>query len=157
MWNFDKHYHFIGDSGGAGQGYGLGAAVGAALAHREHKRLVVNVQGDGDMMYGPGGIWTAAHHNIPLLTVMHNNRAYHQEIMHVQRVGNWRDRGLGRANIGTTLEKPHINFAMMAKSMGVEGIGPIGDPKELAPALKRAVQIAKAGEPVLVDVLTQPR
>ena len=157
MWNFDKPYHFIGDSGGAGQGYGLGAAVGAALAHREHKRLVVNIQGDGDMMYGPGGIWTAAHHNIPLLTVMHNNRAYHQEIMHVQRVGNWRDRGVGRAAIGTTLENPHINFAMMAKSMGVEGIGPIGDPKELGPALKRAVQIAKAGEPVLVDVLTQPR
>ena len=53
MWNFDKPYHFIGDSGGAGQGYGLGAAVGAALAHREHKRLVVNIQGDGDMMYRP--------------------------------------------------------------------------------------------------------
>ena len=157
MWNFDKPYHFIGDSGGAGQGYGLGAAVGAALAHREHKRLVVNIQGDGDMMYGPGGIWTAAHHNIPLLTIMHNNRAYHQEVMHVQRVGNWRDRGVGRAAIGTTIEKPFINFAMMAKSMGVEGIGPIGDPKELGPALKRAVQVAKAGEPVLVDVLTQPR
>ena len=157
MWNFDKPYQFIGDSGGAGQGYGLGAAVGAALAHREHKRLVVNIQGDGDMMYGPGGIWTAAHHNIPLLTIMHNNRAYHQEVMHVQRVGNWRDRGVGRAAIGTTIEKPFINFAMMAKSMGVEGIGPIGDPKELGPALKRAVQVAKAGEPVLVDVLTQPR
>ena len=157
MWNFDKPYQFIGDSGGAGQGYGLGAAVGAALAHREHKRLVVNIQGDGDMMYGPGGIWTAAHHNIPLMTIMHNNRAYHQEIMHVQRVGNWRDRGIGQSKIGTTIENPHINFAMMAKSMGVEGIGPIGDPKDLGPALKRAVQIAKAGEPVLVDVLTQPR
>ena len=157
IWKFEKPWQFIGDSGGAGQGYGLGAAVGAALAHREHKRLVVNIQGDGDMMYGPGGIWTAAHHNIPLLTIMHNNRAYHQEVIHVQRVGNWRDRGVGRASIGTTIENPHINFAMMAKSMGVEGIGPIGDPKDLGPALRRAVQIAKAGEPVLVDVLTQPR
>jgi hypothetical protein len=41
--------------------------------------------------------------------------------------------------------------------MGVQGIGPINDPKELGPALKRAVQIVKAGEPVVVDSVTQPR
>ena len=31
------------------------------------------------MMYAPGVLWTAAHHRIPMLTIMHNNRAYHQE------------------------------------------------------------------------------
>ena len=157
IWNFDKPYQYIGDSGGAGQGYGMGAAIGAALAHREHGRLVVNLQGDGDLMYGPGAIWSAVHHKIPLLTVMHNNRAYHQEIMHVQRVGNWRDRGVDRAHIGTTIDNPHVDFATLAKSMGMEGIGPISDPKDLGAAFRRAVQIVKAGEPVLVDVVSQPR
>ena len=54
-------------------------------------------------------------------------------------------------------EKPFINLAMMAKFMGVECIGPIDDPKELGPALKRAMQMAKAGERELVDVLSHPR
>ncbi len=157
MWNFDKPYQYIGDSGGAGQGYGMGAAIGAALAHREHGRFVVNLQGDGDLMYGPGAIWTAVHHKIPLLTVMHNNRAYHQEVMHVQRVGNWRERGADRAHIGTTIDNPHVDYATLAKSMGMQGFGPIENPADLGPALKKAVEIVKAGEPVLVDVVSQPR
>lgn len=157
LWNFDKSYQYIGDSGGAGQGYGMGAAIGAALAHREHGRLVVNVQGDGDLLYGPGAIWSAVHHKIPLLTIMHNNKGYHQEVMHVQRVGNWRNRGADRAHIGTKIQNPDVDFVTLAKSMNMAGIGPISDPAELGPALKRAVAMVKAGEPVLVDVHTQPR
>ena len=133
------------------------ASVGAALAHREHGRLSINLQPDGDMMYAPGIVWTAVHHKIPLLTVMHNNRAYHQEVMHVQRVGLWRDRGVDRAYIGTTIDNPNIDFATLAKSMGMEGIGPIENPADLAPALKRAVAMVKEGRPILVDVVTQPR
>ena len=157
IWNFDKPYQYIGHSGGAGQGYAMPAAVGAALAHREHGRFSVALQPDGDMMYAPGIIWTAVHHKIPLLTVMHNNRAYHQEVMHVQRIGNWRDRGIDRAHIGTTIDNPFIDFATLAKSMGMAGIGPIENPADLAPTLKKAVAMVKAGEPVLVDVVTQPR
>ena len=44
-------------------------------------------------MYAPGVLWTAAHHRIPLLSVMHNNRAYHQEVMHIQRMANRHQRG----------------------------------------------------------------
>lgn len=157
IWDFDKPYQYIGHSGGAGQGYAMPAAVGAALAHREHGRLAINIQPDGDMMYAPGIIWTAVHHKIPLLTVMHNNRAYHQEVMHVQRIGNWRDRGVDRAHIGTTIDNPFIDFATLAKSMGMASMGPIQNPADLAPALKRAVAMVKAGEPVLVDAVTQPR
>jgi thiamine pyrophosphate-dependent acetolactate synthase large subunit-like protein len=157
LWNFDKPYQFIGDSGGAGQGYGMGAAIGAALAHREHGRLVVNVQGDGDLMYGPGALWTAVHHKIPLLTIMHNNKGYHQEVMHVQRMGNWRNRGIERASIGTKIQNPDVDFATLAKSMGMASFGPVSDPNELGAVLKRAVAMVKAGEPVLVDVVMQPR
>jgi acetolactate synthase I/II/III large subunit len=133
------------------------AAVGAALAHREHCRLSISLQPDGDLMYAPGIIWTAVHHKIPLLTVMHNNRAYHQEVMHVQRVGNWRDRGIERAHIGTTIDRPFIDYATLARSMGMAGIGQIDNPGDLGAALRRAVAMVKAGEPVLVDAVTQPR
>ncbi len=157
IWNIEEHYQFNGGSGGAGGGYGLPAAVGAALAHRSEGRLVVNIQSDGDMMYAPGALWTAVHHKIPLLTVMHNNRAYHQEFMHLQRMSNRRNRGVDRAHIGTTIRDPFIDYAKLAQSMGMLGIGPIEDPKDLAPALKRAVQVVKAGDPVLIDVVSEPR
>ena len=69
-------------------------------------QLSVNLQNDGDMMYAPGVLWTAAHHKIPLLSVMHNNRAYHQEVMHLQRMANRHQRDITTAGIGTTLLDP---------------------------------------------------
>jgi len=77
--------------------------------------------------------------------------------MHVQRVADRRDRVLNDGPIGTRIVGPEIDYASLAKSMGVWGSGPITDPNELAPALKRAVEVVKAGEPALVDVVTQPR
>ena len=157
LWAFEKHYQFIGGAGGYGVGYGAPAAVGAALANRKHGRLSINIQCDGDLMYAPGVLWTAAHHRIPLLTIMHNNRAYHQEVMHLQRMGNRHNRGVDRAGIGTTIADPNIDFAKLAQSMGVHAEGPITDPNELGPAIGRAIQVVEHGEPALVDVITQPR
>ena len=157
LWAFDKHYQFIGGAGGYGVGYGAPAAVGAALANRKHARLSVNIQCDGDLMYAPGVLWTAAHHRIALLNIMHNNRAYHQEMMHLQRMANRHNRGITRAGIGTTMNDPNIDFAKLAQSLGVHGEGPISDPKDLGPAIRRAIEIVERGEPALVDVVTQPR
>jgi acetolactate synthase-1/2/3 large subunit len=157
LWAFDKHHQYIGNAGGYGIGYNAPASVGAALANRKHGRLSVNIQCDGDLMYAPGVLWTAAHHRIPLLTVMHNNRAYHQEVMQVQIMANRHSRGIDRANIGTTLSDPPIDYAKLAQSMGVYAEGPISDPKDLGPAITRAIQVVKRGEPALLDVLTQPR
>ena len=161
IWPMQKHYHHLGHSGGYGLGYNLSAAVGAALANRAHGRFSVNLQPDGDFLYSPGVLWTAAHHQIPMLTVMHNNRGYHQEVMHVQRLSNRRDRvaSLGKTlgPIGTSIEAPDIDYAKLASSMGWWSAGPIKDPAELAPTLKRAVEVVKSGQPALVDVWTQPR
>jgi thiamine pyrophosphate-dependent acetolactate synthase large subunit-like protein len=157
LWSFDKPYQFIGASGGAGVGYGAPAAVGAALAHKKHGRLVVNIQADGDLMYAPGVLWTAAHHQIPLLSVMHNNRAYHQEVMHIQRMANRHQRGIAAAGIGTTIENPNIDFAGLARSLGMYAEGPVTDPGDLAPAIRKALDVVKRGEPALVDVVSQPR
>jgi acetolactate synthase I/II/III large subunit len=157
LWNFDKYYQYIGGSGGFGVGYGAPAALGAALANKKHGRLSVNIQNDGDLMYAPGVLWTAAHHRIPLLSIMHNNRAYHQEVMHVQRMADRHNRGIDRASIGTTITDPNIDYAMVAKGMGMYSEGPITDPKDLGPAIQRAVQVVKRGEPALVEAVTQPR
>ncbi|HXC33331.1 MAG TPA: thiamine pyrophosphate-dependent enzyme [Verrucomicrobiae bacterium] len=157
LWPFDKQYQYIGTQGGGGIGYNAPASVGAALANRKHGRFSVSIQDDGDLLFAPAVLWTAAHHRIPLLSVMHNNRAYHEEMMHVQRMANRHNRGIDRAHIGTAFEDPTMDFAKIAEGMGVYAEGPITDPNELAAALKRAVAVVKRGEPALLDVVTQPR
>jgi thiamine pyrophosphate-dependent acetolactate synthase large subunit-like protein len=157
LWSFEKHYQSLGGSGGAGVGYGAPAAVGAALANKKHGRLSVTIQGDGDFLYAPGVWWTAAHHRIPLLAVMHNNRAYHQEVMHVQRMASRHNRGITRAHIGTTIDDPNVDFAKVAQGLGVHAQGPITNPNDLGPAITRALDVVKRGEPSLIDVVTQPR
>jgi acetolactate synthase I/II/III large subunit len=157
LWNVDQFYRTTGGGGAAALGSGLPTAIGAALAHKKHGRLCIATQTDGDLMYAPGALWTAAHHKIPLLLVMLNNRAYHQEVMHIQRMANRRQRGITNAAIGTTITDPNIDFASLARSMGWYADGPITDPGALGPALKRAIERVERGEPALVDVVTQPR
>ena len=157
LWKFDKHYQYIGGQGAGGMGYGAPASVGAALANRKHGRLSINIQTDGDMNYAPGVLWTAAHHRIPLLTIMHNNRGYHQEVMFVEQQAMLHNRGADRSYIGTKLWDPNIDYAKMAQAYGMHGEGPISDPNDLVPALKRGIEIVKKGEPAMIDVVTQPR
>ena len=157
MWNVDKYHQTLASGGAGGLGSALPSSVGAALAHRKHGRLCVSIQTDGDFMYAPGVLWTAAHHRIPLLSVMHNNRAYHQEVMHIQRMANRHQRGITNAGIGTKIEDPNIDYATVARGLGVHGEGPITEAKDLGPALRRALDVVQRGEPAVVDVVTQPR
>jgi acetolactate synthase I/II/III large subunit len=157
LWNCDKPYRTNGSMGGGGLGYGMPAAVGSALAHKKYGRVCLNSQRDGDFLFCPTALWTAAKYQIPLLTVMRNNRAYHQEVMEVQRWCNRMNRGIDRASIGNEIAEPNIDYAKLAQSMGVYAEGPIQTPKDLAPAIKRAIAVVKRGEPALLDVLIQAR
>jgi thiamine pyrophosphate-dependent acetolactate synthase large subunit-like protein len=161
LWPMEKYHHWLGRSGGYGVGYGAPASVGAALANRDLGRFSVSIQSDGDLMYAPGVLWTAAKHKIPLLAVMHNNRGYHQEVMHVQRLSNFRNRvpnlGGDMGPVGTSIQNPDIEYHKLAESMGWWAKGPIKDPAQLAPALKEAVAVVKSGQPALLNVWTQPR
>ncbi len=157
LLNFDRHYRYNGDCGGFGIGYDTPASVGGALAHMKEGRLSIGIVGDGDLNYAPGVLWTAGHHRIPLLLVVHNNRAYHAEMMIVQRLCGARGRGTDRVHIGTTLDNPHINHAQLAKAYGVYSEGPIENPNDLAGAYRRALERVRKGEPALVDVVSQPR
>jgi acetolactate synthase I/II/III large subunit len=161
LWPMEKHHHWLGRSGGYGIGYGAPASIGAALANRDLGRFSVSIQSDGDLMYAPGVLWTAARHKIPLLAVMHNNRGYHQEVMHVQRLANFRNRvanlGNDLAPLGTGIQNPDIEYHKLAESMGWWAKGPIKDPDDLAPAIREAVAVVKSGQPALLNVWTQPR
>jgi acetolactate synthase I/II/III large subunit len=157
LWNFTKRYQRLMGGDATGIGFTAPSSVGAALAHRKHGRLSVCIQTDGDLMYAPGVLWTAAHHRIPILSVMHNNRAYHQEVMHLQRMSTRRQRDVTTSHVGNVLWDPFINYKKLAESMGVYSEGPIENPNDLGPALKRAIAVVKRGEPALVDVVTQPR
>jgi acetolactate synthase I/II/III large subunit len=157
LWDLDKYHHYNGDAGAYGVGYGMPAAVGAALAARDQGRYSVNIQGDGDLMVGPGSLWTAAHHKIPLLTIVHNNRAWHQETMHVQRMADRRERQPEHAKVGTLIGNPDIDYSKLAQSLGVYADVAVTHPDQLGPALARALKVVKSGMPALVDVVAQPR
>ncbi|MGZ5061070.1 MAG: thiamine pyrophosphate-binding protein [Usitatibacter sp.] len=157
LWPATEYHHMLGGSGAQGVGYAAPGALGVALANKTRGRFTVTFQPDGDLMYSPGVLWTAAYHKIPILFVMHNNRAYHQEIMHVQRMAAVHNRRPDQAWVGTVIDNPAIDFAKLAQSMGVWAEGPVEDPAKLGEALKRAVAIVKTGQPALVDAVCQGR
>ncbi|HEX6025225.1 MAG TPA: thiamine pyrophosphate-binding protein [Solirubrobacter sp.] len=148
-------HEFLGRSGGEGLGYGLPASIGASLAQRGTGRLVVDLQGDGDLMYVPEALWTAAHHRLPLLIVVHNNRTYGKDELHQAEIARARGRPGAPPPRGIRIEAPHIDFAALARAQGVHGIGPIEDPAGLDRVLIEAVRRVRDEEvPVLVDVVS---
>ncbi|MSO46224.1 MAG: thiamine pyrophosphate-binding protein [Acidobacteria bacterium] len=155
LWDFDKPYRHPGRSLGTATQFGI--SIGVALAHRDHKRLVVNMQPDGDLMFDAGALWVVAKHKIPMLVVMYNNRAYYNDWEHQLRMARLRGTPVERAHIGMDLDGPAPDFAAMAKSMGWYAEGPIESPGGLAAALTRAIAKVKAGQPALLDTITQKR
>jgi acetolactate synthase I/II/III large subunit len=155
LWDFDQPYRHPGRSLGTATQFGI--SIGVALAHRDAKRLVVDMQPDGDLMYDAGALWVVAKHRIPMLVVMYNNRAYYNDWEHQIRMAKLRSTSLERAHIGMDLDDPAPDFAAMAKSMGWYAEGPIEKPADLPAALKRAIAKVKSGQPALLDTITQKR
>ena len=145
-----------GGAGGGGLGSATGGAIGAALALKDSGRLFINVQGDGDFLYAPSSLWTAAHMRIPLLTIVNNNRSYGNDEGHQEYMARSRGRPIENKGIGIYIEDPAPDFAKMAAGFDVEGFGAVGDPEALRGVLERAVDIvSREQRPVLVDVITQ--
>lgn len=155
LWNFDKPYRHPGKS--LGTATQIGISLGVALAHRDAGRLVVDIQPDGDLMFDAGALWVAAKHRIPMLIVMYNNRAYYNDWEHQIRMAKHRGTDLGKAHIGMDMDDPAPDFATMARSMGWYAEGPIERGEDVGPALKRAIERVKAGQPALIDTITQKR
>lgn len=145
-------------AGGGGTGTGMGVAMGVALAFRGTGKVCVSIQNDGDLLYTPGSLWTAAHHDIPMLVVMFNNRSYYQDVGHQTAITRMRGRSLDDVGVGVGLDRPDTDFAMLARSFNLYGEGPIMDPEEIRPALEKGLKILKEeGRLALLDTVTQPR
>ncbi len=108
-------------------------------------------------MYDAGALWTAAKHEIPLLIVMFNNRAYYNDWHHQIRMARARGTDEAKAHIGMDIFGPEPDFATIAKGMGVWAEGPIDRPEDIGPAIARALKVVKSGKPALVDVITRHR
>jgi thiamine pyrophosphate-dependent acetolactate synthase large subunit-like protein len=158
LWDFNKPNQYLGASGGAGVGYGSGAAIGAALALKGSGKLAVDIQSDGDLLMTSSSLWTAAKHRIPLLIVMHNNQSFYNSEEHGIEVAKYRNRPVENAGIGTHVDDPAVDYAKLAQSFGVSAEGPVRNPADLRPALERALKYVKEKKlPYLVDVIAEPR
>lgn len=154
IWQFDRAGRYLGHSGGGGMGYGPGALIGGGLAARERGEVAIGIIGDGDLMYGPGAIWTAVNHSIPMLVIVNNNQSYLNDEQHQAEVARARSRPVEKAEIGTSLRHPDIDFASLARSLGAWAEGPVEDPNTLSAVLRRAVEAVDGGQVALVDVRT---
>jgi acetolactate synthase I/II/III large subunit len=153
LWTLRQPRQALGWAGGGGLGYGVGAAVGAALANGREVISAV-LQADGDLLYVPGALWTAAHLRLPVLVVVHNNRQYANTVGHAARIAHARGRSAERRHVGAALTEPEVDLDGVACSFGVWSSGPVRDVEMLRARLAEAIEHVQSGRPALVNVIT---
>jgi thiamine pyrophosphate-dependent acetolactate synthase large subunit-like protein len=90
--------------------------------------------------------------------IMHNNQSFYNSEEHGIEVAKFRKRPVENAGIGTHVDDPAVDFAKLAESFGVFGIGAVRRPEELQPAVEKALKYVKEKKlPALVDVISEPR
>lgn len=149
----DRPRQYAGWGAGGGLGYGIGGALGVALA-QPPGTITVDVQADGDLLFLPSALWTAAHRSLPVLVVVHNNRQYGNTVEHAAKIGRRRGHGDALRYVGAGLDDPPVDLAGLARSFGVWAAGPISDAETLAEQLAQAIKVVSSGKPALLDVLT---
>jgi acetolactate synthase-1/2/3 large subunit len=128
-----RHEGFLQAAGSGPMGFGIPAALGAKLVHPD--RPVVAVCGDGGFAMTMNGLMTAIEQDIPIVTVVFNNKAL-----------GWVLHGSGPF----AAEFNDFNHAEIAKAMGCRGVR-VTDPAGLGPALREALA---ARAPTVIDVMT---
>jgi benzoylformate decarboxylase len=143
---FSSEMDFLAARGG-GIGQGLPGGIGVKLALPE--RPVLCISGDGSSLYTIQALWTAAHHRIPVVFLILNNKVY--KILKVNMTRFRSEFGLGgeRAFPHMDLTDPDIDYVRVAGGFGMKGRRVESAP-EVAPALREAFA---SGEPYLLEVL----
>ncbi|MGV0594983.1 acetolactate synthase large subunit [Mycolicibacterium porcinum] len=134
---------------GGAIGYGLPAAVGAAVAAPD--RPVLCLQADGSAMYTLSALWTQARENLNVTTVIYNNGAYDILRMELLRTNAGRAEG-PTANSLVDLTKPRLDFVALAAGMGVPA-RQVSTAEEFVHALRAAFE--EPG-PHLIDAIIPP-
>ena len=103
---------------GGSIGWGLPAALGAAIACPDQK--VVCLEGDGSAMYTIQALWSMARENTDVTVVIFNNRKYSILEMEFGRTGA--RGGQPGPSAASTLDigSPDMDFVAMARGMGVQ-------------------------------------
>jgi benzoylformate decarboxylase len=131
---------------GGSEGFGMGAPMGAKLAAPD--KPVIGLVGDGSVYYSDSALWTAAHHNIPVLYVIANNGAY--GIVAGAFAGA--EGTMKRTGEFEGVELDNIDIIGIAKSFGVEGIK-VDDEANVGEAVSRGLDtVEREGRPLLLDV-----
>jgi acetolactate synthase-1/2/3 large subunit len=131
---------------GGAIGYGIPAAVGAAVAAPD--RPVLCLESDGSAMYTISGLWTQARENLDVTTVLYDNSAYDILRVELQRVGAGSAPGPKALDL-LDLSRPAMDFVKVAEGMGVPARR-VTTAEELAGALRTA--FAEPG-PHLIDAV----
>lgn len=131
---------------GGAIGYGIPAAVGAAVAAPD--RPVLCLESDGSAMYTISGLWSQARENLDVTTVIYNNGAYDILRIELQRVGAGSDPGPKALDL-LDISRPTMDFVKIAEGMGVPARR-VTTCEEFADALRAA--FAEPG-PHLIDVV----
>lgn len=139
-WDYVRTY-------GASLGIGPGSAVGAQLGAPD--RPVTLGLGDGAVMYSSSAFWSMARYNLPILTVVFNNLQYQTVRANFAAWGG--NMAAQNKYPETYLGDPEVDFVMLAKAQGIEGMR-VDEPGDLEAALKRGSDAQAAGEPFLLDV-----
>jgi benzoylformate decarboxylase len=132
---------------GGGIGQGIAGAIGVQVA--EPDRRVLAISGDGSAMYSIQALWTAAHHNLPIVFVILSNREY-RVLKHNLDIYRARfDVGSNKPYPHMDLGAPVLSFPEMARGMGVAGeIVEAAD--HIGPAMERAFAEQR---PYLIEVV----
>jgi acetolactate synthase-1/2/3 large subunit len=131
---------FLGPTNGA-MGYGVPAAIGAAITHPD--RTVICFVGDGGALMTGQEIATAFHHGVAPIIMVFNNGMYGTIRMYQERTYP------GRVS-GTALTNP--DFARFIESFGGHG-EVVERTEDLVPAFQRA---KASGKPAIIEVRTNP-
>lgn len=138
QYNGRKHVRQFLTSGGLGtMGFGYGAALGAQVAFPD--RTVVHITGDGSFHMNLNEICTAVSYNLPVITIIMNNRV-------LGNVRQWQTMFYGSRYSQTD---PHrkTDYVKLADAFGARGVR-VTNIAELHDALREAV---KRTGPVLID------
>jgi thiamine pyrophosphate-dependent acetolactate synthase large subunit-like protein len=156
LWPLQNGMAYLGKDGGGGLGSGPGISIGSALALQDQGRYAISMLGDGDFCMGATAIWSAAHHKIPLLILVNNNRSYFNDELHQDNVARTRGREVKNRWIGLRMQDPEPDIAKLAEAQGAVGIGPITKPADVKPAIERGVDVLKKGGVCVIDIHIDP-
>jgi benzoylformate decarboxylase len=109
--------YYSGRGGGIGQG--VAGAIGVAAA--ETRRPILCLSGDGSSMYSIQALWTAAHHDLPIVFVILANREYRVLKHNIDAYRQRFDVKSNKPYMHMDLTGPALGFVDLAKGMGVAG------------------------------------